>query len=81
MNVPLDLQRTVENRWTADFQRTVRSAISHPTTRSDPEYCRRSAMTSREMAEKATNPRDREGWLRLAKEWTALAEQAEQAKR
>jgi len=27
------------------------------------------------MAEKATDPRDREGWLRLAQDWIALAEQ------
>ena len=27
------------------------------------------------MAEKATDPRDREGWLRLAQNWIELAEQ------
>ena len=27
------------------------------------------------MAEKATDPRDREGWLRLAQDWIELAEQ------
>jgi hypothetical protein len=28
-----------------------------------------------EMAEKATDARDREGWLRLAQDWIELAEQ------
>ena len=37
------------------------------TSRSDPEYYRRQAETCHEMAEKATDARDREGWLRLAK--------------
>jgi hypothetical protein len=27
------------------------------------------------MAERATDPRDREGWLRLAQDWIELAEQ------
>jgi len=45
------------------------------TNRSDPEYCRRQAKTCHEMAEKATDPRDREGWLRLAQDWMELAEQ------
>jgi hypothetical protein len=76
MNVPLDLERKCEKRWTADLQRT---AVSQLVTRSDPEYCRRQAETCRDMAEKVTNPRDREGWLRLAQEWTALADQGERA--
>jgi hypothetical protein len=79
MNVPLDLERECEKRWTSDFQRTAQSVVSQLATRSDPEYCRRSAQTCREMAEKAANPRDRKGWLRLAQEWSALAEQGERA--
>jgi hypothetical protein len=81
MNVPLDLERSCEKRWTADFQRTGRSAISQQMTRSDPEYCRRQSETCRDMAETATNPRDREGWLRLAQEWVALAERGERTHR
>ena len=45
------------------------------TSRSDPEYCCRQAETCHEMAEKATDARDREGWLRLAQDWIELAEQ------
>ena len=53
------------------------NAVSEPlmTSRSDPEYCCRQAETCHEMAEKATDPRDREGWLRLAQDWIELAEQ------
>ena len=45
------------------------------TSRSDPEYCCRQAETCHEMAEKATDARDREGWQRLAQDWIELAEQ------
>ena len=44
-------------------------------SRSDPEYCCRQADTCHEMAEKATDARDRVGWLRLAQDWIELAEQ------
>jgi hypothetical protein len=81
MNVPLDLEEGGEKRWAADFQDTAQPAISQPGNRSDPEYCRRSAETCREMAEKAVNPRDRESWLRLAQEWVALAERGERTHR
>jgi hypothetical protein len=45
------------------------------TGRSDLEYCCRQADTCHEMAEKATDARDRVGRLRLAQDWIELAEQ------
>ena len=50
-------------------------------TGSDPEYYRRQAKTCREMAEKATDPHDREEWLRLAQEWIEMAERADRSSR
>ena len=38
---------------------------------------RKEAAESREMAEKAINPLDKEAWLRLAGEWLKLAQDVE----
>jgi hypothetical protein len=43
----------------------------------DAKQFRKEAEECRLLAEKATSPQDRDEWLRLAAEWTKLAQEAE----
>ena len=46
-------------------------------TPNDVERFRSEAKECRRLAERATCPIDKEAWLRLAEDWTKLAEEAE----
>jgi hypothetical protein len=50
-------------------------------TEKDAEIFRREARDCRDHADKASDPADREGWLKLADEWAKLVEVAEQSRR
>jgi hypothetical protein len=45
-------------------------------TEKDAEIFRREARDCRDQADKASDPADREGWLKLAEEWAKLAKVA-----
>jgi len=46
-------------------------------TETDAEMFRKQAEECRQMAARAINPHDKEGWLKLAADWLKLAERAE----
>jgi hypothetical protein len=46
-------------------------------TENDVERFRNEAKECRQLAERATNPIDKQAWLRLAEDWIKLAEEAE----
>ena len=46
-------------------------------TETDAEMFRKQAEECRQMAARAINPDEREGWLKLAADWLRLAERAE----
>jgi hypothetical protein len=54
--------------------------VHYPVTmaNTDPERFRSEAEKCRQQAESATNPLDKEAWLKLAADWIKLAEGAEQ---
>jgi hypothetical protein len=49
-------------------------------TETDAETFRRQAEECRQMAARATNEHDKEGWLKLAADWLKLAERAERGR-
>ncbi|WGR73690.1 MULTISPECIES: hypothetical protein [unclassified Bradyrhizobium] len=50
-------------------------------TKTDAERFRKEAEECRQMAARAINPADRDGWLKLADDWIKLASEAERKER
>ena len=52
-----------------------------PSTYRDAEKFYKEAEDCRRLAENASNPQDKEAWVRLAEDWQKLAQEAERGSR